>query len=94
VVIRRRDTVTVRLPPDLAARARAEADARGVALPWFVARLVREGLDTLAPGLTLTRPPGPERDPDPERRPKPPPYRPDLGLIGHVEEEQRGPEGG
>jgi hypothetical protein len=55
-VIRRRDTVTVRLPPDLAARLRAEADARGVPVPWLLARIVREMLDDLAPGLTLTRP--------------------------------------
>jgi hypothetical protein len=70
VVIRRRDTVTVRLPPDLAARLRAEADARGVPVPWLLARIVREMLDDLAPGLTLTRPPpvppNPEREDEPD----------------------------
>jgi hypothetical protein len=80
VVIRRRDTATVRLPPDLAARAKAAAEERGTTMTWLVARLVREGLDAMTPGLTLTHP-------------DPPPYRPRREWIGHMEEEQRGPDG-
>lgn len=85
----------MRLPPDLAARLKAEADARGVPVPWLVARILRAALDEprglpradadpITKGLVVGRGKAP-------KYPPPPPYRPDRGLIGYAERPQSPP---
>ena len=52
----RRDTVTVRIPADLAATYTAHAKQLGVPMPWLVARVLRESADILRTELPLTLP--------------------------------------
>lgn len=57
---RRPDTLRAagyRFEPELIARVRKEADARGVSQQWLITRLLNEGLDRLRPveDFRLTR---------------------------------------
>lgn len=79
--------------------AKTEADKRGCPAPWLIARVLREGLANLGPGLTLTQPEWPPPwDPDLTARggrggrPDPPPYRPRREWITGIEAGQRDPD--
>jgi len=51
---RRRRTVTVRIPVDVATDLRAHADGLGYPFPWLVARILREWMATAPTEIALT----------------------------------------